>query len=130
MIRAYNGYDTRAASDAAALSGFGPSKTVQSQREEADINTIVRNFGVTGQLPANVRVPSYGDFTGVDDYRTALHALREAEASFMQMPADVRVKFDNDAGKFVDFCSDTRNLDEMRKLGLAVPAPASDAPAP
>ena len=40
----------------------------------------------------------------------------------MTMPADVRARFNNDPALFVDFCSDEANLDEMRKLGLAVPA--------
>lgn len=124
MIRAYYNYDYKAASDAVALRDFGPGKTIQSQKEEADINTIVKNFGVTGQLPSNVRVPSYGDFMVVDDYRTAIEAIRSAEASFLAMPAEFRARLENDPQKFVEFCMDTRNLDEMRKLGLAVPAPA------
>lgn len=125
MIRGMYGYDTKAVSNETAIGGFGPGKTVQSQKEEADINTIVRNFGVTGVLPVGVRVPTYGDFDTVDDYRTALHAIRDAEASFRQMPAEVRDRFGNDPAQFVDFCSDSRNLDEMRKLGLAVPAAAN-----
>lgn len=102
------------------------SLTVQSQAEEADINTIVRRFGITGHMPVGVRVPSYGDFEVVDDYRSALHALREAEESFAKMPADVRSRFDNDPGRFVEFCSDVDNLAEMRKLGLAVPEVVSE----
>lgn len=99
------------------------SRTVQSQRDEADINVIVRRFGVTGMVPQSVRLPTYGDFTGVEDYRTGLHALKEAQASFMAMPSHVRKRFDNDPAKFVDFCSDKANLPELRKMGLAVPEP-------
>lgn len=106
---------------ATGLMCMDETRTVQSQAEEADINTIVRRFGLTGTLPQGVRVPTYGDFDGVSDYREALEALKAADASFMAMPADVRKRFDNDAAAFVDFCSDANNLDEMRKLGLAVP---------
>ncbi|WNK12646.1 MAG: internal scaffolding protein [Microvirus sp.] len=98
------------------------SKTIQSQKDEADINNIVRMFGVTGRLPQNVRTPSYGDFTGVDDYRTALEAVRAAERSFMELPAETRSKFANDPQQFLEFCDNPDNLEEMRKLGLAVPA--------
>lgn len=101
-----------------------PSRTVQSQADEADINTIVRNFGITGKLPEGVRVPTYGDFEFVGDYKDALAAIQEADKSFFAMPAEVRSRFDNDPARFVDFCSDPSNLDEMRKLGLAVPAAA------
>lgn len=128
-VRAYNHYDAKAASDASGISGFGPGKTIQSQKEEADINTIVRNFGVTGKLPTGVRIPTYGDFMGVDDYATAIQAVRDAEASFLAMPSELRTRLDNDPQKFVEWCADARNLDEMRKLGLAVSAPplASEA---
>lgn len=122
-VRAYNHYDAKAASDASGISGFGPGKTIQSQKEEADINTIVRNFGVTGKLPQGVRIPTYGDFDGVSDYREALHAIRDAEKAFLQMPSDLRAKLGNDPQRFVEWCADKGNLEEMRKLGLAVPAP-------
>lgn len=124
-VRNYCTMDFQSNSDDNSTSFSGASMTVQSQKEEADINTIVKNFGVTGQLPTNVRVPTYGDFTGVDDYRTALEAIREAEASFMAMPADIRAKFENDPQQFLEFCEDERNLPEMRKLGLAVPEAVS-----
>lgn len=114
--------DLQANSDNTAFACVGESMTVQSQKDEADINTIVRNFGVTGLLPQNVRVPTYGDFDGVDNYQDALHAIKAADASFMAMPADVRERFGNDPAKFVEFCSDAQNLEEMRKLGLAVQA--------
>ncbi len=110
-----------------ALECKDESRTNQSQAEEADINTIVRRFGVTGMLPQGVRAPTYGDFTGVGDFRDALEAIRAAERSFSQMPADVRARFANDPASFVDFCSNPENIDEMRKLGLAVPAPVSES---
>lgn len=120
-VRSYRGYDPDVVSNATGLKCEDVSLAVQSQRDEADINTIVRNFGITGRLPENVRVPSYGDFAIVDDYRSAIHAVRDAEASFMSMPAEVRSRFQNDPQQFLEFCSDYANLEEMRKLGLAVP---------
>lgn len=121
----YN-YDTDAASHEAGLLCEDESLAVQSERDDCDINTIVKRFGLTGTLPFGVRQPTYGDFTGVFDYQSALAAISAADDSFYEMPADVRSRFDNDPAKFVDFCSDPANLDEMRKLGLAV-SPASPA---
>lgn len=100
-----------------------PSLAVQSARDEVDINTIVKRFGLGGVLPDNVRVPTYDDFTEVMDFQSAQNALVAARESFMAMPWDVRSRFNNDPAAFVDFCSDENNLDEMRKMGLAVPAP-------
>lgn len=116
-------------SDAHGLACEDVSLAVQSQKEEADINTIVRNFGVTGQLPQGVRVPSYGDFDGVDDYRTAIDAVRAAEASFLAMPSALREKLGHDPARLVDYCADPANLEEMRSLGLAPPvAVVADSP--
>lgn len=105
-----------------------PSLAVQSERDECDINTIVKRFGLTGELPSGVRRPSYGDFVGVSDYREALEVIQQADDSFMTMPADVRARFKNDPALFVDFCSDEANIEEMRKLGLAVPASSGGTP--
>lgn len=118
---AYN-YDMNEAGDETGLDcSVEPSMTKQSFAEEADINTIVRRFGLTGQLPENVRMPTYEDFTGVTDFKSAMDALALARESFEEMPAHVRERFDNDPHQFVEFCSDEKNRDEAVKLGL-VPA--------
>lgn len=118
VVRALYAYDADAVSNETGLECKDKSLTVQDQAEEADINVLVERFGITGQMPQKVRMPTYGDFTGVGDYQSALNAIKDAEAAFMQMPANVRSRFDNDAGKFVDFCSDPSNAEEALKLGL------------
>lgn len=109
-----------------------PSKTQQHFAEECDINTIVRRFGLTGQLPTAVRMPTYGDFQNVPTYQEAMNAIRAADEAFMEMPAEVRARFNNDPASFVDFCSDPANKEEARKLGLvdkeeAAPAAPKEA---
>lgn len=93
----------------------------QSARDEADINVLVRRFGLTGELPQGVRAPTYGDFTGVGSYQEALNALLGAQSAFMALPAEVRSEFDNDPHRFVDFCSKDENYDRMCDLGLLAP---------
>jgi len=110
---------------ASVIDVYPPSLTQQSQAEEADINTIVRRFGLTGHMPQSVRAPTWGDFDGVWDYRTALEAISEANNAFMEYPAAVRARFENDPAQFVDFCSDPANLGEMASLGLAIPRQTS-----
>lgn len=104
-----------------------PSLAVQSQKAEADINTIVRNFGVTGRMPAAVRLPSFGDFSQVADYRSALEAVRQAEASFLEVSSAVRDRFHNDPQAFMEFCENPSNLPQLREWGLAPPAAAAPA---
>lgn len=123
FVRTAGNYDTDLVSDETALRCNDPSRTRQDQKDEADINVIAKNFGLYGTLPTNVRVPSFGDFTGVGDYREAVEAIRAADASFMAMDARVRARFENDPQLFIEFCSNEANLDEMRTLGLAVPLP-------
>lgn len=109
------------------------SLTVQSDAEDADINNIVARFGLTQELPYGVQVPVYDDFTNYPtDYHAAQNFIIEANNIFMEYPAHIRSRFDNDAGKFLDFVSNSENRDEAIKLGFIVnppSAPAGDSPA-
>lgn len=109
------------ASRASAIKTVGESMAIQSEKENCDINVIVRRFGVTGSVPLPRKLPTYGDFSQIMDFRTALDAVREAEQAFEELPADIRDRFRNDPQRFVEFCSDEKNLNELRELGLARP---------
>lgn len=111
-------YDRDKNSDNSKFVFTRPSRTQQSFRDECDINNILRNFNVTGQLPVGSVQPQYGDFSGVTDYQSALNAVMAAQDSFLQLPAKLRARFDNDPALFVEFASDEANKDEMRALGL------------
>lgn len=120
-MRTAANYDRRANSLKYAYRSNRPSVAVQSQKDDADINSIMKRFGQTGMLPSNVRAPTYGDFTSAGDFRSAMDSVRAAKESFMEMPAEVRKRFGNDPQLFVEFCSDEKNLKEMREMGLAIP---------
>lgn len=131
-VRSAMNYDKDAVSRSSSLVCPEPTRAQQQFKDECDINNIARNFGLTGRLPENVRMPTYGDFTSVEDYQSALNAAKRAMHSFMAMPGEVRLRFENDPQKFVEFCSDAKNRDEAIKLGLvaAPPVPASVPPPP
>lgn len=129
FIRSPFNYDMSAASAESALVCLDASMAQQSSKEECDINTIVRRFGLTGTLPEGLRAPQYGDFTSVYDFQTALNAVRSASETFMAMPAEVRSRFGNDAQVFLQFVGDAENRDEARRLGLLVPEVAAEPPA-
>lgn len=122
-VRSVFNLDRSAWSKANGLLCADPSRAIQSQKDEADINTIVRNFGVTGRLPQSLRLPEFGDFNGVDDYQSAIEVIRAAEAEFGKVPSHIRARFDNDPGAFASFCVDPANLPQLREWGLANPAP-------
>jgi phage internal scaffolding protein len=118
FVRSVYNYDRNAAGDESGLRCEDATRTKQSFAVEADINEIVRRFGLSGELPDNGYAPRYGDFTGITDFHAALSAIALARESFETLPADVRRQFQNDPGRFVDFCSDSKNLSQLRAWGL------------
>ena len=126
FLRTPYNYDVDAVSDETGLKCEDPSLAQQHMAEECDINYIVERFGVTGQLPESpVYAPTYGDFTGIGDYRSALDAVSQANDAFMSLPANVRERFDNDPALFVDFCSSTDPQDRSLAIELGlIPPPA------
>lgn len=122
-------YDRDEASAESGLVCPEPTLAQQQFREEADINIIMERFGRTGELVAPVRMPQYGDFTGVDDYHSAMNAVIAAQVSFDALPAKLRARFENDPGKFVEFCLDDSNREEAVALGLVEAVTAEIQPA-
>lgn len=110
-----------------------PSKAQQNQADEADINTIVKRFNVTGQLPQIPLPPRLEEFGEIFDFQSAMNTMAAAKASFNQLPAEVRSQFNNDPHAFVSYTDaalEAGDLELLRKWGLAVPAPAGAASAP
>ena len=58
-----------------------------------------------------------------------MNVIRAAEA-FAAMPADVRDRFQNDPGRFLEFANDASNYDEALKMGLAIKRPEKAAVGP
>lgn len=114
---AYN-YDTDAASLETGLQCKDQSLTQQQFLEESDINFIANRYGLTGEMPTVKEPPAYGDFTGVFDYQTAQNALRSAQEAFMELPAKIRSRFQNEPQNLLEFLHDEENRDEAVKLGI------------
>lgn len=111
------------------ISFVDESLTVQADAAQADINQIVKQFGLTQELPYGNAVPSYDDFSDFPtDYHQAMNYIKASDDLFMQYPADVRSRFSNDAGNFLHFLSNSENRDEAIALGF-IDAPAEQASA-
>jgi len=118
FLRTPYNYDVDNVSDETGLACPDPSLAQQNFKDESDINYIVRQFGLTGELPGQTISPQYGDFTGVLDYHSAVNAVLAAQDEFMELPAQMRARFDNDPAKLIDFLGNEENRQEAIKLGL------------
>jgi len=132
----YDGSEIQAGLDA-CYRDETPSLTQQQFAEEADINTLVRRFGLDAQpMPiAPFNPEDYGDFTDVPDLRTALDLVNDAKNRFMALPPKLRARFHNQPGELWAFVNDPENGDESVRLGLLARAsdvvtsqPETDAP--
>lgn len=128
-------YDAAAVSDATANPGGGESLTQQHFADEVDIENIVRRFGLTGQLPTSAAAAKavYGDFTGIEDYQSAIDRVAEIGARFHSLPAQFREQFKNDPGELVSFASKHSEEELEAVFGRAIApaepvAPAAPAP--
>lgn len=120
-FRAPFAYDTDKASLDAGLLCEDESLALQSEKDDADINVIVKRFGLTGQLPDDLRMPVSGDFTQVPDFHTAMNLVRQTQEEFLKVPAEVRAEFGNDPQAFMAFFEKEENRERAQKLGLLKP---------
>lgn len=123
-------YDVQEASQASALQvHLMPSETIQSFGAEADISNIVKRYYATGEFPVRRELGEYGDFDDAMDLRQMLDEVRRGEQTFLKVPADVRARFDNDAGTFLEWIHNPEHHDEAADLGL-LPKRPRDLAAP
>jgi phage internal scaffolding protein len=113
----YN-YDMALASEESGLVCKDPSLAQQHMKDECDINVLVERFGVTGSMPVKAIEPSYGDFSGVSDYHTAMNQIKAADEAFMALPAKLRAKFDHDPNALLNYLNNEENREEAIQIGL------------
>lgn len=112
------GYTARFANRVTVSCAAGSSRTKQEFKEECDINTIMKKYVSRGVLPVGVGVGTYDDYSDATDYQEALNTLIKAKGQFDSLPSDVRKRFENNPAKFLEFISDSKNLDEAQSMGL------------
>jgi len=77
--------------------------TQQQFAQELDINSIMRRFQVTGMAPLGVPGGVYGDFTGIEDWESAVAKVEKATADFMKLPPELREQFGNSPGGLIAY---------------------------
>lgn len=99
-----------------------PARTKQSFKAECDINTILKQYRVTGQIQhisAQAAKGAYRDLPDDVDFQSALNTVIRAEEAFASLPSKTRDRFNNDPELFLAFMADPSNQDEIIKMGLA-----------
>lgn len=84
-----------------------PSQTLQSFKDDADINCIIARFENTGVLvdptvPVS-RTPQFGDFSDMPSYQEAQNVIVAANNAFSDLPSKIRERFGNDPAAYFDF---------------------------
>lgn len=108
----------------------GPGLTKQEFREEADLNVMVKRYGVLS-LAQGLTVDAKAalvDVSNIGDFADVLRKVDAANEAFMQLSAEVRARFKNRPEHLVEFLQDSRNLDEAVSLGLVVKREVAPAP--
>lgn len=103
-----------------------PSATLQSFKDDADINCIIARYENTGVLvdptvPVS-RTPEFGDFSEMPSYQDAQNVIIAARNAFDALPSKIRERFNNDPAAYFDFVRSLKEgseeFDEAVSLGI------------
>lgn len=93
--------------------------TEQSHKESCDIHVIMKKAAKTGLVEhVNQYQGTYGEFGHGPDFHQAMNLIANAEQMFETIPAEIRKKFGNDPGVFLDWINNDKNYDEVAELGF------------
>ncbi|AXH76057.1 MAG: internal scaffolding protein [Microviridae sp.] len=118
FVRNQFNYDTNEISDQSGLHTGSEGGAKQSFKDEVDINTIVKRFGIGYEMPEPSFLPGTQDFTNIGDFHSAMNLIARAKEQFEEFPANIRARFDNNAADWADFCLKEENRGELAKMGL------------
>lgn len=120
FVRSAYNYDTSQASDEAGLSCPEPTLAQQQFRDDSDPNVVMELFTRTGDASfLQQSNPQYADFLHAPvSFHQAQNQVIAARNAFMDLPARLRARFDNDPAQFVNFVEDDKNYDEAVDLGI------------
>lgn len=80
----------------------GEGRTKQSNKDECNINLILKKHGVGAMLTQDqYRSLTFTDTTGMD-FTVAMQTVAHANSMFEQLPSEIRKDFQNDPAVFLD----------------------------
>lgn len=115
----YNDPETERVRDLTRTRNTMPSKTQAHHAEACDLNRIMRDYGVTRQLPiAAYPAGLYGDDDMEMSLSDAYQNVRIADEYFSALPSQLRSKFNHSPMALWQWVNDPANADEAVALGL------------
>lgn len=123
FVKKYNFYTRYDTPPKVQTLNSASSLAQQQFKEEADINNIIASYNTTGLLTnplvQSACQPMFGDFSNLpQDYMQVQNQLLEAQANFMDLPAKIRQRFNNNPAELISFLQNSDNFDEAVELGL------------
>lgn len=94
------------------------SRTQQQFKEECDINSILGKFRRTGVIDHVNRYNGDYGFATSTSFQEAMNQVAEVNSMFASLPSEIRNRFANDAGAFLEFVQDPANAGDVEELGL------------
>lgn len=94
--------------------------TEQHHLNQCSMKKIMERYQRSGIIDhLNQYQGTYADFSNTPEYQEAQNIIAAANSMFETVPAQIRDKFDNDPGKFVDFMQNNQNIDKIEEMGLS-----------
>lgn len=105
--------------------------TRQEFKDECDINSIMRRYQSTGELPhLNLGTAQFLDVSSSLVFQESMNFIAEAQSMFNDLPSAIRDRFHNDPSQFLEFCSNGDNRKELAQMGLLSPEATLEALSP
>lgn len=98
------------------------SMTKQADVERSEIQLLLKKYDKSFLIQQSQAITNqYSDVAIGFDLQDAYNKIRGVESMFMELPSAIRNRFDNNPAKFVDFCENPDNIDDMVLMNLANP---------
>lgn len=119
IFKTPNNHDTSKEAELTATRDFEASKTDQSFRDDSDINVITKRMKLG--MPVPPVLPEHFQTAPGIDYHEMRTRIAESNATFYNLPPDIRSEFLNDPGRWEEQVQKdmaTGNVDNLERMGL------------
>lgn len=102
---------------------------IQNQRDQVDVNVLMKRYGAAGAIPTANAVQLVGEFDMAMDLQSAIEKVERARDLFSSLPAEVRRVSENSAVRMIELASTPEGLEVLREAGLEMREKPQAAPA-